>query len=126
VKLDAKAALALGILFPVLETCRRGMSEWGVDVTTMLTDYVAGALLLIGAWAAYKGMAWADAWLLVAWGWVTGMMFMSFSDQLENTIRGTSTEPYNALVLVVKFGLLSVSLFGLISAFLRARSKRVG
>lgn len=123
---SAKSALALGILLPVLETLRRGMGEWMVDATTMLTDYVAGAILLVGAWAAYKGLVWADAWLLLAWGWVTGMMFMSFSDQLEITLRGTSTEPNNGLVLVVKFVLLSVSAFGLISVFSRARSKRTG
>ena len=124
VRLEAKAALALGILLPTLETCRRGMSEWGLDFTTMFTDYLAGALLLIGAWAAYWVRPWADSWLLVAWGWVTGMMVMSFSDQLEGTIRNTSTEPFNSLVLTIKFVLLSISLLGLISSFQRGSLKR--
>jgi hypothetical protein len=124
VRLEAKAALLLGILLPTLETCRRGMSEWGVDFTTMFTDYLAGALLLIGAWAACRDRPWANSWLLVAWGWVTGMMVMSLADQLEGTIRDTDTEPFNALVLVVKFILLSISLLGLISSFRRGPLKR--
>lgn len=123
-RLEAKAALALGILLPTLETYRRGIGEWGLDFTTMFADYLAGALLLIGAWAAYRGRPSADSWLLVGWGWVTGMMVMSFSDQLEGTLRNTSTEPFNSLVLIIKFVLLSISLFGLISSFKRRAFKR--
>lgn len=123
-RLEAKAALALGILLPTLETYRRGIGEWRLDFTTMFTDYLAGALLLIGAWAAYRGRPWADSWLLVGWGWVTGMMVMSFSDQLESTIRDTSTEPFNSLVLITKLVLLSISLLGLISSFKRGAFRR--
>ncbi|MGH7615111.1 MAG: hypothetical protein ACREMW_13850 [Gemmatimonadales bacterium] len=85
----------------------------------MFTDNLAGALLLIGAWASYKSRSWANAWLLVAWGWVAGMMVMSFADQLEGTIRDTSTEPFNAVVLIVKLILLGISVLGLIASFKR-------
>src|SRR5262245_4995248 len=49
-----RAGFAIGILLPVLETYRRGFGEWRVDFTTMFEDYLAGALLLVGAWAAAR------------------------------------------------------------------------
>ena len=52
-RFEVIAAFAIGILLPALETCRRGMGEWAVDFKTMFTDFLAGALLLIGGWAAY-------------------------------------------------------------------------
>ena len=103
-------AFAIGILLPLLETCRRGMSEWSLDFTTMFTDYLAGTLLLIG----YRAKDWGPLFLVIAWAWTTGMMVGSFSDQLEGTIRGITTEPRNLLVLVIKFPLLAISLVSLV------------
>jgi hypothetical protein len=56
----------MGIVLPLLETCRRGMSEWTVDFTTMFTDYLAGALLLVGRWAEGVGTAVLDSSLGLA------------------------------------------------------------
>ena len=123
-RFDGKAALALGILLPMLETCRRGLGTWRTEFTTMFEDYLAGALLLAGAWAAYRGRKSAAAILLLAWAWVTGMMTNSFVDQLEVTIRGVDLEPYNTVVLVVKFVLLALSASALSSSFRRVTSQR--
>jgi hypothetical protein len=120
VRFEVIAAFAVGILLPVLETCRRGISEWSVDFTTMFTDFLAGALLLIGGWAAYRVRPWAALFLVVAWAWVTGMMSGSFLDQLEGTIRDTITEPHNLLVLIVKFLLWAICLISLVLSFQRA------
>jgi hypothetical protein len=49
----------------------------------MFEDYLAGALLLAGAWAAHRRSSSHVALLLVAWTWVTGMMTISFVDQVE-------------------------------------------
>jgi hypothetical protein len=116
-RLEVKAAFAIGILLPALETCRRGVSEWGVDFTTMFTDYLAGALLLIGAWAAYRVRSWGTLFLVVAWAWVTSMMSGSLWDQVEATLRNTSTEPHNFLVVIVKFLLWSICVLSLVFSF---------
>ena len=36
----------LGIALPVLETNRRGFGHWLVNATTMVDDYIMGAVLL--------------------------------------------------------------------------------
>ncbi len=93
------------------------MSHWSVDFTTMFEDYLAGALLLAGAWAAFQRHSWQAPLLLVAWGWVTGMMTISFVSQVEVTIRGVDLEPQNMDVLVVKFLLLALSAAALLRSF---------
>jgi hypothetical protein len=122
-RFDGKAALALGILLPMLETCRRGLGTWRTEFTTMFEDYFAGALLLAGAWAAYQGRKSAAAILLLAWAWVTGMMTNSFVDQVEGTMRGVDLEPYNTVVLVVKFVLLALSASALLGSFRRVTAQ---
>ena len=124
VRFEVIAAFAIGILLPALETCRRGMGEWAVNFTTMFTDYLAGALLLIGAWAVYRAKPWGTLFLVVAWAWVTGMMSGSFLDQLEGTIRNTITEPHNLLVVIVKLLLLSTSVVSLVLSFRKASKMR--
>jgi hypothetical protein len=116
-RFEAKAALAIGILLPVLETYRRGLGHWGVEFSSMFEDYLAGALLLAGAWAAYRRHFSQGALLLAAWAWVTGMMTISFVDQVEVTIRGVDLEPMNTDVLVVKFLLLATSAAALLGSF---------
>jgi hypothetical protein len=124
VRFEIVAAFAIGILLPLLETCRRGFSEWGVDFTTMLEDYLGGALLLIGAWAAYRVKPWGALFLVIAWAGVSSMMSISFLGQLEGTIRHTITEPHSSLVLVVKFLLLATCLLSLVLSFQRVSKTR--
>ena len=96
---EVRAAFVLGVLVPALETCRRGIGHWNIDFTTMFEDYVAGALLLVGAWASYIGRSWATLFVVVAWAYFAGLMGSSFWSQLEETLRGTKTEPQNLLVV---------------------------
>ena len=91
----------------------------------MFEDYLAGALLLAGAWAAYQRHRLESPLLLMAWAWFTGMMTNSFVDQVEVTLRGTDLEPHNTAVLVVKFLLLVVSAFALLQSFRRVGSARL-
>jgi hypothetical protein len=102
-RFEVIAAFVIGILLPLLETCRRGIGHWSVSFTTMFEDYAAGALLLIGGWASYRARPWGRLFLLMAWAYVTGMMGGSFWSQLELTLRHVITEPDNLLVVVVKF-----------------------
>jgi len=116
-RFEEKSAVAMGLLLPVLETYRRGLGEWRVGFTTMFEDYLAGGLLLAGAWAASRQRSLGPRLLLVAWAWVTGMMTISFIDQVEVTIRGVDLEPRNTDVLIVKALLLIVSAVSLMKVF---------
>lgn len=90
----------------------------------MFTDYLAGALLLVGGWSAYRTNPWGALFPVVAWAWVTGMMSGSFLDQLEGTIRSIITEPHNSLVVVIKFLLLATCVVCLVLSFRRTSNTR--
>jgi hypothetical protein len=80
-----KAAVVMGILLPALETYRRGMATWATNFTTMFEDYLAGAVLLVGAWMVARRRANAVMFLLSVWGWVVGMILVStFRDATQS------------------------------------------
>ena len=116
-RFEVIAAFAIGVLLPVLETGRRGISHWTVNFTTMFEDYLAGALLLVGGWAAYRSKSWSAAFLVLAWAYFSGLMTSSFVGQLEETLRQTASEPGNLMVLIVKFLLWSVCVVSLVLSF---------
>lgn len=118
------AAFALGALLPVLETVRRGITHWAVNVTTMLEDYLGGALLLTGAWAAYRSKSWGALFLALAWGSTAGLMTSSFVAQLEATLRQTASEPHNLIVLMVKFLLWTVCITSVVLSFRAAIAQK--
>ena len=124
-RFEVIAAFIVGALLPVLETGRRGINHWTVDFTTMFEDYVAGALLLIGAWASYRARSWGAMFLLLAWAYFTGLMSSSFWYQLEDTIRGTVTEPNNFVIVVVKFLLWATCVTALVLSFRSAARARL-
>lgn len=124
-RFEVAAAFVIGILVPLLETARRGLSHWTVEFTTMFEDYVAGALLIIAGWAAYRERPWSSIFLVLAWGYFCGLMSSSFWWQLEETFRQTATEPNNPLVIVVKFLLWSTCVVSLILAFRSAVSRNL-
>ena len=124
-RFEISAAFTIGILLPLLETCRRGISYWSVEFTTMFEDYVAGALLLVGGWASYRERPWGRLFLVLAWAYVAGLMGSSFWSQLEETLRQTASEPDNLLVVIVKFLLWGTCVVSLVLSFrgaLRARA----
>jgi len=120
-RFEVIAAFVIGVLLPVLETARRGISTWTVNFTTMFEDYLAGALLLVGGWAAYRAKSWGALFLVLAWAYFSGLMTSSFVGQLEETLRQTASEPGNLMVLVVKFLLWSVCVTSLVLSFRTAR-----
>ena len=121
-RFEIVAAFAMGVLIPVLETVRRGIGHWAINFTTMFEDYAGGALMLIGAWGAYRAKPWGSVFLVLAWGAYCGLVTSSFSAQLEETIRGTADEPHNLVVVVVKFLLWSIGVISLVLSF-RAATK---
>ena len=123
-RFEIVAAFVIGALLPVLETARRGISHWTINFTTMFEDYVGGALLLVGGWAAYHEKSWGQVFLLLAWASISGLMTSSFVAQVEATLRQTASEPHNLLVVVVKFLLWSVSIISLLLSFRSATRAR--
>ncbi len=123
-RFETITAFVIGILLPVLETYRRGIGHWSVSFTTMFEDYLAGALLLIGAWASYRGRSWGGLFLVLAWSYVSGMMGSSFWSQLELTFGHVITEPNNLLVVIVKFLLWGTCVVSLILSYRRASDAR--
>ena len=121
----AKAAVVMGVLLPTLETYRRGIGTWRTNFTTMFEDYLAGALLLLCAWAVARRRPTAILVLLAVWGGVTGMILIATVLQLEMTLRGTNLESRNTLVLVVKLALLALSVSGLVATVRDAAYRRV-
>ena len=118
------AAFAIGALLPVLETARRGIGHWAINFTTMFEDYLGGALLLIGAWAAYKAKWWGALFLSLAWASISGLMTSSFIAQLEETLRQTADEPHNLVVVLVKFILWTIAIISLVLSFRTALRTR--
>jgi hypothetical protein len=118
------AAFVIGALLPVLETARRGIGHWAVNFTTMFEDYLGGAVLLIGAWAAYRAKPWGAVFLLFAWASVLGLLNSSFLGQLEETLRGTADEPNNLCVVAVKFVLWIVCVISAVLSFRAATQTR--
>lgn len=116
-RFEVIAAFVVGILLPILETYRRGIGYWGTEFTTMFEDYLAGVLLLVGAWAAYTERDWGRAFLLLAWAAFAGLMSSSFWSQLEETLRLTASEPHNVAVVAVKFLLWSTGIAGVVLSF---------
>lgn len=125
-RFEIAAAFTLGALIPILETSRRGISHWTINFTTMFEDYLAGALLLIGGWAAYRSKSWGPVFLVLAWASFSGLMTSSFLGQLEETLRQIVSEPHNPLVVVVKFLLWSVCIVSLVLSFRTATHTRPG
>ena len=111
------AAFVIGVLLPVLETGRRGISTWTVNFTTMFEDYFAGLLLLVGGWAAYRSKSWGAVFLVLAWAYFAGLITSSFLGQLEETLRQTATEPGNLMVVIVKLLLWSTCVISLVLSF---------
>jgi uncharacterized membrane protein YjfL (UPF0719 family) len=121
-RFEVRAALAIGLLLPILETCRRGLHHWLVDSMTMLEDYLAGALLLFAAIASYRGRRNAHLWTLLAWAAVAAMMTLSFWRHVELTLRGAEMEPHNGAVLLVKSLLWLTCMVSLVRSFAHARA----
>lgn len=94
-------SLGLGTALPGLETARRGWATWATNPATLLEDYVAGGLLLLGVWATVS--RWRSAWplVLLAGAYATGMMSSSFWKHLA-PLAGQVAEPNQGLVLMVK------------------------
>jgi hypothetical protein len=115
---EVRAAWVMGVALPLLETLRRR-----TDFSTIafyVDDYIAGGLLLWAAWSVSRGRPNGRAWLIAAWGVLSGGLYGSFFGQLEHSGPDVSGHS-NAFVGTVKGVLYAVSIAGLVLSVRRAR-----
>lgn len=87
------AAWIMAFVFIAGETLRRGLSYLSVNATTMVEDYLCGALLLWAAIFWYQRRPLAPKLMAVAWAYATGGMFVPFFAHLEAFLRDTTLRP---------------------------------
>lgn len=78
----------MGIGLPTLETYRRGFEHWLVHSMTMAGDYLMGAILLAAGISFSYQKNYAVLLLVIAWGYVLGVMNAAFWGHLEGALRG--------------------------------------
>lgn len=77
----------VSLVFILGETLRRGLSYFSINATTMVEDYLCGALLLTAAILWTKGSRLASRYMVAAWAYATGGMFVPFYAHLEAFLR---------------------------------------
>ena len=83
----------MGLFFIAIETLRRGISYFSINATTMIEDYLCGALLLTSAYLWFRSHALAPVMMVVAWAYATGGLLVPFLAHLEASIRGVTFRP---------------------------------
>lgn len=83
----------LAIVFIAGETSRRGLGYFAVNATTMIEDYLAGAMLLWAALSWSRKQPIAPKLMAGAWGFCAGGMFVPFAAHLEAWLRGATFRP---------------------------------
>lgn len=83
-------AYVMSIVFIFGETSRRGLEYFSVNATTMVEDYLCGALLLAAAVLWSKRHEISQKMMVAAWAYATGGMFVPFFAHLEAYLRGVT------------------------------------
>ncbi len=86
-------AWIMTVVFIAGETSRRGLGYFAINATTMVEDYLCGALLLCAAVSWYRKQDVSSKLMAVAWGYATGGMFVPFAAHLEAWMRGVTFRP---------------------------------
>jgi hypothetical protein len=83
-------AYIMSIVFIVGETSRRGFEYFSINASTMFEDYFCGILLLTAAILWSKKNPKAPKFMIAAWAYATGGMFIPFYAHLEAYLRGAT------------------------------------
>jgi hypothetical protein len=92
VRFSRYLALAFGVFLPVAETVRR-WSTWHENPPALFDDYIAGALLLYGAWRTGRDLQHGRPFLAAAWGFLCGLAYASFFGQVWRLQHGDNADP---------------------------------
>ncbi|RUT02331.1 hypothetical protein DSM107010_63070 [Chroococcidiopsis cubana SAG 39.79] len=118
-KISLRMATIMGVFLPLAETVRR--SNQIVDLARFLSwfdDYILGAILLIAVYLVKKKINNSISFLIAAWGFVSGALFLSFLGQFEY-YRTTTGDPgifSTSFVAIAKGLILGYMLLGLYMA----------
>lgn len=99
----------MAAIFTLGETLRRGLSYFSINATTMMEDYLCGALMIIAAVLWAKGSKLAHNYMIAAWAYATGGMFVPFFAHLEAYLRGATfraDHPHEDLNSVILKGVI--------------------
>jgi hypothetical protein len=110
----------VGVLLPLAETARR-RTDFS-NLPAYVDDFLAGGLLLAGAWAVTRGRSYGRGLLTGAWGVLCGGAYYSFFGQLARIDAPDPSGLPAPAVLAVKGVLWAVALGGLACA-IRAFSR---
>jgi len=83
----------MGLFFITIETLRRGIGYFATNATTMIEDYVCGALLMTAAYLAFRERSSGPVTMVVAWAYATGGLLVPFLAHLEAWMRGVTFRP---------------------------------
>lgn len=99
----------MAAMFILGETLRRGLSYFSINATTMVEDYLSGALLITAAILWSKASKHARFYMIAAWAYSTGGMFVPFFAHLEAYLRGATfraDHPHEDLNSVILKGVI--------------------
>jgi hypothetical protein len=111
---NRRLAFIAGIVLPLAETVRRSgdLASWWL----WIDDWLIGAALLFGAWAAGRGKAGGLRALAAAWGIAAGMGYYSFVGHLLR-IASPDVSGLPGWTLAAAIGLgWALALYALLSA----------
>ncbi len=119
-RFEVASAYVLGVLLPLLETLRR-RTDFSLP-EAYLDDYIAGALLLLGAWAVTRRRPYGPYALAGAWGVLCGGLYYSFFGQLRNAVPEDVSGLPNRVVVAIKGILFAVAILALVRSITRPAS----
>jgi hypothetical protein len=119
-------AVAFGLFLPIAETVRR-WSTWQERPSTLIEDYVLGALFLCAAWLPGRDFRRGQCFLAAVWGIGCGIGYGGFMGQLHRLQLGEpDPAPISSeSVALIKGVMLSLGVAALILTIL-ARSPDSG
>ena len=101
-------AVIFGLLAPIAETVRR-WHTWRENPPALFDDYLMGAFLLFGSWAAFRRWHSGQRLLAAAWGFTCGLGYYSFFEQVRRYRIGEidpAPIPSGAVVAIKGIGVL--------------------
>ena len=113
-KISIRMATIMGIFLPFIETVRR--SNQILDPTKFLNwfdDYILGGVLLISVYLVKKRAINSLSYLIAAWGFTSGALFLSFLAQFDIYANNDPGIFPTQLVAIVKGLILGYMLIGL-------------
>ena len=115
-KTSIRMATIMGVFLPLAETVRRANQIF--DLTRFFSwfdDYILGSILLIAVYLVKKKINNSVSFLIAAWGFVSGALFLSFLGQFRY-YRTTTGDPgifSTSFVAIAKGLILGYMLIGL-------------